>query len=68
MAPPACDRDYERVYEALWTPQLHKRIFYMTHLVVYQLLCHCTHRQSGIGALNPDLLLHVLGFVPVYYT
>lgn len=68
MAPPACDRDYERVYEALWYPRLHRRTFYMTRMLVFELLCHCTHRTSGIGVLSPDLLLHILRFVPVCYS
>ncbi len=68
MAPPACDRDYERIYEGLWNPRLHRRTFYMTRILVFELLCHCTHRTNGIGVLNPDLLLHVLRFVPVYYS
>ena len=40
----------------------------MTRILVFELLCHCTHRTNGIGVLNPDLLLHVLRFVPVYYS
>lgn len=68
MAPPACDRDYERIYEGLWTPHLHRRTFYMTRILVFELLCHCTHRTNGIGVLNPDLLLHILRFLPVCYS
>ena len=68
MAPPACDRDYERVYTALWTPRLHRSMFYMTRRLFFELLCHCTHRRSGIGVLSPDLLRHVFGFVSVCYT
>ena len=68
MAPPACDRDYDRVYEAPWYLQLHRRTFYMTRILVFELLYHCTHRTSGIGVLSPDILLHILRFVPVCYS
>ena len=54
--PPSCERDYDRIYETL-----------LTRITVVELLCHCTHRTSGIGVLTPDLLLHILGFVRVCY-
>ena len=66
MAAPACDRD-DRVYFARWSPTLHPRCVYMQRITVYELLCHCTHRHTGIGVLPTELLVQILGHVRVAY-
>lgn len=43
-------------------------MFYMGRRLFFQLLCHCTHCNSGIGTPSVDLLRHVFGFVRVCYT
>ena len=67
MAAPACDRNEVVVYHTHWTPEIHHRAFLMTRMLVFDLLCHCTHRTQGIGVLPPDILLRILRCLVIPY-
>ena len=67
MAPPDFDRDYERVFYGLWSPQLHPRVFLMHRMSFETLWMHCRFRHTGLGILNTDVLAHILCLVEVPY-
>ena len=69
MAPPACDRDYERVYSARWSTAIHRRCFWMQRIVVVEIFMQCMFRDSGFGRLPVEIVMnHVLPKLDVYYT
>ena len=69
MAPPACDRDYDRVYSAKWSAAIHNQCFWAQRIIVIEIIMQCMFRDSGFGKLPLEVLMnHVLPKLDVQYT
>ena len=60
MAPPACDRDYDRCIVTLWTPENHRKCFLMTRMVVHDIIMQNRHRRQFFGMIPKEICMRIL--------